>query len=635
MVLCCLGAATAESLPDDAKLDAPVTLAVKGEALTDVLEIMQGQTGVRLRAGRDVADQKVTIFVDEKPLRKVMEGLSLLLEYHWTSKDLSSGRVYEIWEDEKTRLRRKVWCTKALAKAWEQTDADLKRLSELRAMTPDQLARLLDQLSAKLGTGGPEALKDWSIVRRLSDNPNIGTVVGIHDALSPKALQALRSGMTLHFDSLSDEKEWLISEDAARQLIYQDRNTLAVNGETAQGESINLAIRATADRRGVYVSAESTVRRRDSCVRAGINLCQNLLRNIHPLPANHLPQEGIAPLDEMKVSWAVPEIAEEASLPVEQPEETRAVANRSDILALLHKKLGLQIIADHYSEWSCWHAAKDRPLKEILVSFEAMYDHTGGRPCDTYSGADAEFLYMRAKDVRLCNLREIPDRLLRPWQAAYEKQGCLGLNELGEIALLTDDQIPYDDSRLLGIGDRPVTSPVLKLYGALTPKQRKEAFSGGTPVSAFSAAQKTALVGLLPDQKSGKDIVSGVMVGIYRDGWRVDSEEPVPASADRTPAAVVMDDETITEEYRYEINSNGGKAISVIPAKSVQQAWETIRAQRPGAKKDSLILVKSRRIKATVRFEDGSTTEQSVDLPSRIPYSRTAEQAARVSEQGQ
>src|SRR5690606_22131693 len=112
--------------------------------------------------------------------------------------------------------------------------------------------------------------------------------------------------------------------------------------------------------------------------------------------------------------------------------------NRSDILALLHRKLGLQIIADHYSEWGSWDAATARPLKEILSRFETMRDCSTAEPCQAYSGFDGEFLYMRAKDVRLCNAREIPNRLLRPWQAAYARHGCLGLNELGEIALLSE-----------------------------------------------------------------------------------------------------------------------------------------------------------------------------------------------------
>jgi len=138
-IIVSIGNAASGSLLEDPALDIPVTLAVKGEALTDVLDVLQEQTGVRLRAGRDVADQKVTIFVDDKPLRRAMEGLALLLEYHWSPKSIGGKKVYEIWEDEKTRLKREDWYTKALAKAWEEANDDLRRISELASMTEEQL----------------------------------------------------------------------------------------------------------------------------------------------------------------------------------------------------------------------------------------------------------------------------------------------------------------------------------------------------------------------------------------------------------------------------------------------------------------------------------------------------------------
>lgn len=624
MILISLGAAVGASLPDDPELDAPVTLAVKGEALTDVLKMLQGQTGVRLQAGRDVADQKVTIFVDDKPLRKVMEGLSLLLEYHWTYKDFSSGRVYEIWEDEKTRLKREDWYTKALAKARERTDADLKYLSELSTLTSEQLAQLQDQLSAKAGQGtGPEAWNDWDTVRHFRDDPNMGTVAGIYSTFSPEVHQASRAEMSLYYDSLSDEKEWLLSEQIAKELIEQDKCIMVVNGETIPGDSVNLEIHTAANQQAVDVSANATVRRADHTTITPVSLCHIRLSDAYPLPGNHLPQEGMVPLGERKVSWEAEEIVEETKLPIE-PGEARALANRSDLLALLHKKLGLQIIADHYSEWAYQQTAKVRPLNEILASFETMSNHWGSKLCEAYSGADAEFLYMRARDVRLCNLSEIPNRLLRPWQEAYARQGCLGLNELGEIALLSESQMPDNDSQLLKIGERPVISPVLKLYGLLNARQRKEAFSGGTKVSAFTPAQRDGLAAVMPTQKSNRPR-QAVIVGIYKDGWRVDKEEPAPPSAGSTPTVVEMDDKTISEEYRYEVKSHGGKSINVISAENVQEAWEKVKADSPDAKKENLIWVNSRRIKATVKYADGTSTEKSVDIPSRIQYSKVKE----------
>jgi len=622
MILISLGAAVAASLPADSTVDAPVTLAVKGEALSDVLKSLEKQTGVRLQAARDVSEQKVTIFVDDKPLRKVMEGLALLLEYHWTAKSLSGGKVYEIWEDEKTRLKREDWYTKALSKAWEEADAELQRQSEFAAMTGEQLDNLRQGLSAKLSKRSDNsARKDWGALLRFLDNPTIAPVAQLYGAFSPQALEAFQAGMTLHFDSQSDEEAWLIADDMTRQLIDRDTTKMTINGEPAVAEGINLEILSAATQEFVSASAYVTVRRSGGVSMYSIPICRKRLGDYYALPENHLPKEETGG---QKVTWKIKEIVEEADLPGEPTDETRAVANRSDILALLHRKLGLQIIADHYSEWGSWAAAKDRPLEEILATFETMYDHANVRPCPACSGFDGDFLYMRSKDVRVCNLREIPNRLLRPWQAVVRKQGCLGLNELGEIAQLTEDQMPYTDSRLLGLGERPVTSPVLRLYGLLTPSQRKEAFSGGTSTAAFTPAQRDALIRLLPTPRTSTRITSqGPVVGIYKDGWRIDKEETPPKWVSTGPVSVAMNDQVTTEQFFYEVKTKGGgSSSSAVTATTIQDAWEKIRSEHPEAKKENLVWVRSRVIKAIVKCADGTFSEKSVDLPSRIPYSQ-------------
>ena len=70
-------------LPSDPALDKPVTFALKGEAISDVVKLLTKQTGVRFKTSKEVSDQKVTIFVDEKPLKEVMEGITTLFQWQW------------------------------------------------------------------------------------------------------------------------------------------------------------------------------------------------------------------------------------------------------------------------------------------------------------------------------------------------------------------------------------------------------------------------------------------------------------------------------------------------------------------------------------------------------------------------
>jgi hypothetical protein len=84
-LLLCTGAwAGDEGAPaDNQPMSKPVTLAVKGESLLDIAAMLSKQTGVKLRVTKDIAEQKVTIFVDSRPLKDVMDGLSTI-GYRWS-----------------------------------------------------------------------------------------------------------------------------------------------------------------------------------------------------------------------------------------------------------------------------------------------------------------------------------------------------------------------------------------------------------------------------------------------------------------------------------------------------------------------------------------------------------------------
>src|SRR5262249_49319123 len=67
----------------DSRLTQKVTLALKGMALSDVCERLRADTGVHLLAGNSVADEKVTLFCKQMPLRDVMRQLSRPFGYTW------------------------------------------------------------------------------------------------------------------------------------------------------------------------------------------------------------------------------------------------------------------------------------------------------------------------------------------------------------------------------------------------------------------------------------------------------------------------------------------------------------------------------------------------------------------------
>src|SRR5205085_941680 len=67
----------------DARLFRRVSAGVKAIALSDLCEQLRSETGIALTAGQSVADDKVTLFCKEMPLRELMRQLSRPFGYTW------------------------------------------------------------------------------------------------------------------------------------------------------------------------------------------------------------------------------------------------------------------------------------------------------------------------------------------------------------------------------------------------------------------------------------------------------------------------------------------------------------------------------------------------------------------------
>jgi hypothetical protein len=112
---CLLAAAPAAPGPDrlfpaDERLDAPVTLPVRGRPLAETLAGMGGPGAPRLAAGRDAAWERVTIFPRGQPLREVMAGLGELLDVRWQTSGEAPPARYTVARDRRAEeYERRLW----------------------------------------------------------------------------------------------------------------------------------------------------------------------------------------------------------------------------------------------------------------------------------------------------------------------------------------------------------------------------------------------------------------------------------------------------------------------------------------------------------------------------------------------
>jgi hypothetical protein len=151
----------------------------------------------------------------------------------------------------------------------------------------------------------------------------------------------------------------------------------------------------------------------------------------------------------------------------------------ADVLEALHQATGLPIVADYYT----------RLYKPDMVSVRgqtlfAALNQVG----DTMRlrwNKDGDWLQFRSTSYYDDRLKEVPNRLLEQWAAVRRKQDGLRLDDLIEIAGLTDTQLGAAEmaegaKECYGLAEWDLARNVLVLPGlrylaGFTPEQRRKA----------------------------------------------------------------------------------------------------------------------------------------------------------------
>lgn len=517
-----LPALAIDLLPEDAILSKLVTLDLKGESLSDIAKVLSKATGVNVRASADVSDQKATVLVGNMPLRDVMNGLATLYGWSWAVKHEDDKEVYVIYDP--LRTKREADRKEALDKAWKA------------------LAAQLDSLSFE-GEDSGDHYKTLALLQ--------------YRALSPKVREAFLSGMLVRFDTDSTTLDWQTSEEVMDNFSVHENRTqggkMIVDGKEVNLDPIppRLTIELSSAVGKNAITAQAVVKSTLRYANTGsasmtvfggkdkIVFCTQEIPYPSDMLENILPNKPADDLLGKKVSVNISDLVAEGAY---SNPNGACFATRTDILAALHKELGLQVISDYYSSWSAFKDTGDITVKQLLE--EKQFP---GFPADW--GWDGKVFYMRVKDIRTADSREIPNRLLKPWQAVVKKQGYRGLDELAEAALLSDEQTQAlsDNCHYLKLGDckeiegywcggSDSQNALLRFYGKLTRKQKTDIFAGGVGVMELTQEQLGALAALI--YKHGP-YSNDIRVGIFsKDGLNMD-EPQIIRSGSGDPAVVV------------------------------------------------------------------------------------------------
>jgi hypothetical protein len=167
----------------------------------------------------------------------------------------------------------------------------------------------------------------------------------------------------------------------------------------------------------------------------------------------------------------------------------------ADVLEALHRATGRPIVADYYTRLYPPLAVSARNLPV----FEAL-NHLSDAMRLRWE-KDAGWLEFRSTGFFNDRLKEVPNRLLARWSASRRLHGAATLDDLIEMAQLSDAQLDAVDMRegakaCWGLAEWDLVHvstfrPQLRYMAGFTPEQRQWATSpGGLPFTRLSLAQQ-------------------------------------------------------------------------------------------------------------------------------------------------
>jgi hypothetical protein len=191
----------------------------------------------------------------------------------------------------------------------------------------------------------------------------------------------------------------------------------------------------------------------------------------------------------------------------------------ADVLEALHRASGLSIVADFYT-----HLYSPTAVSVNGQSLFAALNHLADAMHMRWH-KDDRWLQFRSVSYYDDRAKEVPNRLLSRWASARRQHDGLPLDDLVEMAQLSDAQL---DSRFVaegiehcwGLAEWSLARnhegrPHLRYLAQLTPAQRELALSApGLPFSRLSPTQQQGLIAHLGDRLRSLDELAGATVRV-------------------------------------------------------------------------------------------------------------------------
>jgi hypothetical protein len=501
----------------DGRLTRKVTLELKATALADLCEQLRSDTGIQLAAGQSVADEKVTLFCREMPLREVMRQLSRPFGYTWLRSGKADAFRYELTQDLRSQLLEEELRNRDRNAALLALDREIQQYRPYLGLSPDEAL-------ARAETARPEEKK---LLEQLAGE--VWAPLQLLARLSPQELAALRDRQKLTFSTAPRAGEQGLPADIARGVLQSlrehrvlkagetysevfgdsrtDPTALPVGGIPDAGALVQVSILPselgqfmlnggvgwfTLGANGEQTGGGTTVN----------NYFEGMGRSV-PSRGKKMADASMAhdPILRQRVTLRPQSSCPTDHSPGHSPTNggvgitTQTRVTSADVLEALYRATGRPIVADFYTRL-CPRVAfstTDQPLLEVL-------NHLSNALRTRWRN-EGTWLQFRSDSYFIDRLKEVPNRLLERWAAARRQHGALTLDDLVEIAQLSDAQL---DAKEMGEGARECFGlrewslasngnlrRHLRYLAGFAPAQRQEVVSAaGLPFGRMSLAQQ-------------------------------------------------------------------------------------------------------------------------------------------------
>ena len=422
----------------DSRLQKRVTLAKKAVSFGELLDQIAKETSVNIAATRSVADDKLTVFCKDKPLRELMRQVTQHFGFVWERTGSEPGFIYRLKQPLRNQFLEEELRNKDKNEALLALDREMESLKKYFDMSPEQAREAAEHAEGKekeklelmggLGWGparlyfGLEA--DDQAALQAGKNLFFGPKGReIPKELESNTLNAL-TGHAFVFDdgvSISSARSKNKTDDprggkspvevgakpAMMLGIQRDElgqvslmaHTGFSQGEASAMSGVPMAV-------GISPSASSPKNAEANAAKKGKPEFQKSLE----LDGTHQPQRIWKDGNQVPVeSWT-----------------------SADVLEAIYKATGKDVIGDYFTRLVP-HKVEKGSLFDVLA-----------RTCDPLRLRWDEkegWLTFRSTDFFNMRLKEVPGRLLEKWAAIRKKNGSLSPDDLREISRLTDDQL--------------------------------------------------------------------------------------------------------------------------------------------------------------------------------------------------